>query len=134
MRKPMMIELGVAAVAITAVAGIAACGTAQSSTPASATATTTDVAAITGTTTATTTTISQADAERIAVATVPGGRVTETRLDTDRGRAVWNVHLSAPNGKVEIKVDVQTGAVRRDDDNGLPSTTSSRSDDGSGHG
>jgi hypothetical protein len=129
MRKPTMIQLGIVSAAIIAVTGLAACAGGQS--PVSPTsATSTAVPATTGTTATTPTAISQADAERVALAAVPGSRVTETRLETDRGRTVWNVHLSTPNGNVEIKVDPQTGTVVVD---GGLSTSVSRSDDGPGH-
>ena len=132
MRKATMIQLGIASAAIIAVTGLSACAGAQSpiSTSTSTSTTSTTIPATAGTTAATTTAISQADAERVALAAVPGSRVTETRLETDRGRAVWNVHLSTPTGSVEIKVDTQTGTIVAD---GQPSTTASRSDDGPGH-
>jgi uncharacterized membrane protein YkoI len=130
MRKPTMIQLGIASAAIIAVTGLAACAGAQSPISTSTSTTSTTIPATAGTTAATTTAISQADAERVALAAVPGSRVTETRLETDRGRTVWNVHLSTPNGSIEIKVDAQTGTIVAD---GQPSTTASRSDDGPGH-
>ncbi len=132
MRKSMLIGAGLAAAAILAVAGIA-----------SANATTTTVPPATATPQVTTTNaINQADAEQAALAAVPGSAVTETRLDTDNGRTVWNVHLSTPNSAVEVKVDAQTGAVRIDDGNdgstaAPPTSTSDHhgggSDDGSGY-
>ena len=129
MLTPTMIRLGIASAAVVAVMGLAACAGTQS--PISPTSTTsTAVPATTGTTAATPTAIGQADAERVALAAVPGSRVSETRLETDRGRTVWNVHLSTPNGNVEIRVDAQTGTVVVD---GGPSNTVSRSDDGPGH-
>jgi uncharacterized membrane protein YkoI len=120
MRKPTMTQLGVASFAIIALMGFAACAEAQSPASTSTSDTSTTVPATTSapanaTATATTgTAISQADAERIALAAVPGSRVTETRLQNDRDRAVWNVHLSTPTGNVEIKVDQQTGSVIKD--------------------
>ncbi|MEV6963811.1 PepSY domain-containing protein [Hamadaea sp. NPDC051192] len=60
--------------------------------------------------------ISRAEAERIALAKVPGARVVETERDVEGGRAVWNVHLiTAKGAKVEVKVDLSTGAARIDD-------------------
>ena len=68
---------------------------------------------------------------------VAGGTVTETRLDVDNGRPVWNVHLSTPNGPVEVKVDAQTGEVRIDDDalgvDADPGLSDVDGDDGPGH-
>ncbi len=115
MRKSVMIGVGVTSAAAVLAAGLAACGTTRSPGPGSPSAipsaTTTAPATPTPTATAA---VSRADAERLAVAAVPGGRVTETRLDTDNGRTVWNVHLSTPTGEVEVKVDAKTGAVHVD--------------------
>ena len=126
MRKSVLIGAGLAAGAILAVAGIA-----------SANATTTVPPATATPQVATTNAINQADAEHAALAAAPGGSVTETRLDTDNGQTVWNVHLSTPNGIVEVKVDAQTGAVRIDDGNdastaGPTTSTSADSDDNGG--
>jgi uncharacterized membrane protein YkoI len=129
MSKPTMMRLGIAAAAVIAVTGLAACAGAQSSTPTTSTTSTT-IPATTGATGATPTVMGQADAERVALAAVPGSRVTETRLEAFRGRTVWNVHLSTPNGNVEIRVDAQTGTVVVD---GGPGTTTGNSDDGPGH-
>jgi Peptidase propeptide and YPEB domain len=128
MGKSLTTTAGVASAAIIAVAAMSACGT----TPSPSSGSTSAVPPVTiSTAVATTpTTISQADAERLAVAAVLGGRVTEIRPDTDHGRAVWNVHLSTPNGNVEVKIDMQTGAVTV---NGQPITTTSSPDDGAGH-
>jgi hypothetical protein len=82
------------------------------------------------------TVISQADAEGIAQAAVPSSTVTESRVDTDNGRTVWNVHLSTPAGELEVKVDAQTGAVRIDDDQAQAGATTDDNDgddDGPGH-
>jgi Peptidase propeptide and YPEB domain len=105
MRKSIIVVAGFASAAVLAIAGIA-----------SANAGTGSRAGSTSQPAQVTTAISQADAERAAVAAVPGSTVTETKLDVDNGRAVWNVHLSTPNGPIEVKVDAETGAVRIDDD------------------
>lgn len=97
--------------------------------------------------------VSRAEAERIALRKVPGARIVETERDTDDGRAVWNVHLVTAGGsKVEVKVDVRTGAARIDDrretesgddhgrddsgtdDHGGHGSDDSGSDDHGGHG
>jgi uncharacterized membrane protein YkoI len=130
MRKSITVAAGLAAAAVLAIAGIAGIASANAGLGSPA-----------GTSTQQTRTsiaISQADAERAAVSAVAGGTVTETRLDVDNGRPVWNVHLSTPNGPVEVKVDAQTGEVRVDDDGALgvdtdPGLSDDDGDDGPGH-
>jgi hypothetical protein len=120
MRKSVGLGIGLASVAILAVAGIASANAATGSgtVPPSRQS-------------ATSTVISQADAERIAQAAVPDSTVRQSRLDTDNGRTVWNVHLSTPTGDLEVKVDAQTGAVRVDDDQaGAGATATSDDNDG----
>src|SRR5262245_57486509 len=107
MRKSIIVVAALASGAVLAIAGIAS---ANAGTGSRASSSTPPIQTVTATA------ISQADAARAAVAAVPGSTVTETRLDVDNGRAVWNVHLSTPTGPVEVKVDAQTGAVRIDDD------------------
>lgn len=118
MRKSVMIGIGLASATVIGVAWIASANAATGS--------------VTGTprqqATTTTTTVSKADAERIALAAVQGSTVVETRLDSDNGRTLWNVHLSTPGGTVEVKVDTQTGTVRLDDRDGAPSTGPSMGD------
>jgi len=108
MRKSIMVAAGLASAAVLAVAGVASANTGTGS-PARPPTDRTQA----------TTAISQADAERAAVSAVAGATVTETRLDVDNGGTVWNVHLSTPNGPVEVKVDAQTGEVRVDDNGAL---------------
>jgi hypothetical protein len=122
MRKPVIVGVGLLSVGILTAAGIAAANAATSSPG--------QVPTRHESTTSTATTIDQAEAERIAVAAVPGGTVTETHLDTDHGQAVWNVHLSTLDGEVEVKVDAQTGEARIDDDNDAEEAD----DDGDHHG
>ncbi|WP_067177280.1 PepSY domain-containing protein [Microtetraspora niveoalba] len=48
------------------------------------------------------------------LATVPGGRITELNLDTERGRTVWESDVITPDGvKHEVTVDAASGAVVR---------------------
>ncbi len=125
MRTSLTIGLGLAAAAVLAVAGIASAngsaGSSAATSPRQSTATTA---------------ISRADAEQIAMATVAGSTVTETRLDIENDRTVWNVHLSTSTGTVEVKVDAQTGNVRIDDDApGIaPGAGILDDDDNPGHG
>jgi len=127
MRKSIMVAAGLASAAVLAVAGVASANTGTGS-PARPP---TDRSQAT-------TAISQADAERAAVSAVAEATVTETRLDVDNGETVWNVHLSTPNGPVEVKVDAQTGEVRVDDNDALgvdadQGLSIDDGDDGPGH-
>jgi hypothetical protein len=124
-----MVGAGLASAALLAVAGIASANAAAGSPTVTVTRPSAGATAI-----------SQADAERTALAAVSGSTVTEARLDSDRGRIEWNVHLSTPSGVVEVKVDAQTGTVRIDDGDDAPSTGPTTgggidddSDDGTGH-
>src|SRR5262245_38560446 len=102
MRKAVIIGIGAASIAVLATVGIASASAANDR-PGSAS------------NSSVMTTVSQDEAEQLAVAAVDG-TVTETRLDTEHGRPVWNVHLATANGEVEVKVDAETGEVRVDDD------------------
>ncbi|GIH11910.1 PepSY domain-containing protein [Rugosimonospora africana] len=127
MRKLLIVPAGIATAAILAAAGI---GVANAATAGSAESHPTRQAATTPTASVG---ISRSDAERAAVAAVPGSTVIETRLDTDNGRTVWNVHLSTSDGVLEVKVDARSGAVRLDGDapgraGGAPSRNDDRGD------
>jgi uncharacterized membrane protein YkoI len=114
MRKSLMVPIGLVSAAVLAVAGIAAANAANAS-PSEPPATAA-VPATAATNGGTATAIGQAVAEQAALAAVPDSSVLETRLRSDNARLVWNVHLSAPGGVVEVRVDAQTGAVALDDD------------------
>jgi hypothetical protein len=125
MRKSVGLGIGVAAAALLAVAGIASANTSFGSATGTPIRQTAATAA---------TVISQADAEQIAQAAVPNSTVTESRLDTDNGRTVWNVHLSTPTGTVEVMVDAQNGSVRIDDNQaGAGPTATSDDNDADGN-
>jgi hypothetical protein len=52
--------------------------------------------------------ISQADAEKAALAASPGNTVDHTRLANENGTAFWDVDFTNGGG---VKIDAQTGAV-----------------------
>ena len=58
-------------------------------------------------------TVSQAQAQQIALAKVPGGIVKEAELEKEHGMLVWSVDISTPGSPniTEIQVDAKTGAV-----------------------
>jgi uncharacterized membrane protein YkoI len=105
MRKTLVIGAGVATAGVLAIAGITSANAATGSRPNRAAA---------AQSSAPTTTVSQAEAEERALAAFPGSTLVETRLDTDNGRLVWNVHLSTADGPVEVRVDAETGQLRID--------------------
>jgi len=113
MRKSVILGVGIVSAALAVAGGIAYAGAAPSNGSPSRPIASADV------------TISQADAEALALQAVPSGTVLETSPDLENGRPVWNVHLSTPDGTVEVKVDALTGAVRIDDDR-----NADRNDDG----
>jgi len=134
MRKPGLIAAGVAAAGVLAVAGI------TSTAPPTGVRT----GPVAATRTGAPTTVSQADAERIALARVPGSTVTGARLGTDNGHDVWTVHLSTADAHIDVRVDAETGDVRADDavgddsggvdDHGRPGSDGSDDDHANGHG
>ena len=57
--------------------------------------------------------ISRADAEKTALAKVPGGTVKEGELEKEKGRLIWSFDLTTPDTKdiTEVNVDAITGDV-----------------------
>src|SRR5258705_10436860 len=57
--------------------------------------------------------IARADAEKTALARVPGGKTISGNLERADGRAVWSFDISMPGSKniTEVHVDARTGAV-----------------------
>ena len=57
--------------------------------------------------------ISRADAERTALAKVPGGTIKEGGLEKEKGKLVWSFDIAKPGDKniTEIQVDAITGAI-----------------------
>ena len=58
-------------------------------------------------------TVSRADAEKTALARVPGGTVKEGELEKEKGKLVWSFDIAAPGASdiKEVQVDAMTGAV-----------------------
>lgn len=57
--------------------------------------------------------VSRADAEKAALAKVPGGTVKEGELEKEKGKLIWSFDISTP-GSTDIKevhVDAITGQV-----------------------
>lgn len=57
--------------------------------------------------------ISRADAERTALAKVPGGSVKEGELEKEKGKLIWSFDIATAGTKdvTEVQVDAITGEV-----------------------
>jgi hypothetical protein len=57
--------------------------------------------------------VSRADAEKTALAKVPGGTVKEGELEKEKGKLIWSFDISIPDSKdiKEVQVDAITGEV-----------------------
>ena len=57
--------------------------------------------------------VSKRDAEKIALARVPNGTVTESAIENEHGRLVWSFDLASPgtNDVTEVQVDAVTGEI-----------------------
>ncbi|GAA2091581.1 PepSY domain-containing protein [Actinomadura alba] len=78
------------------------------------------------------TAIDRAEAVRIALRTVPGGRIESVERETEHGRAVWDIDVIAGAAEHDLDIDARTGEVlrhRKDDDKG----DDDRGHDDSGH-
>jgi hypothetical protein len=57
--------------------------------------------------------ISRADAEKAALAKVPGGTIKEGELEKEKGKLIWSFDISTPGSSdiKEVQVDAITGTV-----------------------
>jgi hypothetical protein len=57
--------------------------------------------------------VSKPEAERIALAKVPGGTIKSSELEKEKGKLVWSFDIATPGSKdiTEILVDAVTGEV-----------------------
>ena len=57
--------------------------------------------------------VSRADAEKIALAKVPGGSIKEGELEKEKGKLIWSFDIATPGTKdiTEVQVDAVTGEV-----------------------
>jgi uncharacterized membrane protein YkoI len=56
-------------------------------------------------------TVTAAQARQIAQQQLPGATVTQTSLDREHGRAVWEVDLTGNHHGHEVSIDAATGKV-----------------------
>jgi len=57
--------------------------------------------------------ITQAEAEKTALAKVPDGKIKATELEKEHGNLIWSFDISMPKSKniTEVQVDAQTGKI-----------------------
>lgn len=57
--------------------------------------------------------VSKDDAQKTALAKVPGGAVKEGELEKEHGKLIWSFDITTPDSKdiMEVAVDAVTGAV-----------------------
>jgi uncharacterized membrane protein YkoI len=57
--------------------------------------------------------ITKAEAEKIALAKVPGGTIKEGGIEEEKGKVIWSFDIATPGTKdiTEVQVDAMTGAV-----------------------
>src|SRR4051794_13409561 len=57
--------------------------------------------------------ISKAEAKKIALAKVPGGKIKEAELEDEKGKLIWSFDIATKGTKniTEVQVDAVTGAV-----------------------
>lgn len=63
--------------------------------------------------------VSEPDARKTALDSIPGSQVTETDLEHEDGRLAWEFHLSTADARYEVYVDAADGRIfktERDDD------------------
>jgi len=57
--------------------------------------------------------VSKADAERTALAQVPGGMIKEGELEKEKGKLIWSFDIATPGTKdiTEVQVDAISGGI-----------------------
>ncbi len=60
--------------------------------------------------------INQADAEKIALGSVPGGEVVASELEDENGVIVYGVEIKSANTVNDVKVNANTGAIVKSDE------------------
>jgi uncharacterized membrane protein YkoI len=57
--------------------------------------------------------ITKAEAEKIALAKVPGGTIKEGDIEKEKGKVIWSFDIATPGTKdiTEVQVDAMTGAI-----------------------
>jgi len=57
--------------------------------------------------------ITQAEAEKTALAKVPGGKIESAELENEHGKVIWSFDISTPHSPniAEVQVDAKTGKI-----------------------
>lgn len=57
--------------------------------------------------------VSKAEAEKIALAKVPGGTIKEGEIEKEKGKVIWSFDIATPGSAnlTEVQVDANTGAI-----------------------
>src|SRR4051812_35275923 len=57
--------------------------------------------------------VSRSDAEKAALAKVPGGTIKEGELEKEKGKVIWSFDIATPGTKdiTEVHVDANTGQI-----------------------
>jgi hypothetical protein len=57
--------------------------------------------------------VSRTDAEKIALAKVPGGSIKEGEIEREKGKVIWSLDVATPGTTdiTEVQVDAMTGEV-----------------------
>ena len=57
--------------------------------------------------------ITQKEAEKTALAKVPGGSIKDAELEKEHGKLIWSFDISTPDSKniTEVQVDAKSGAI-----------------------
>jgi uncharacterized membrane protein YkoI len=57
--------------------------------------------------------ITQAEAEKTALARVPAGKIKASELEKEHGKLIWSFDISTPKSRniTEIQVDAKTGKI-----------------------
>ena len=57
--------------------------------------------------------VSRAEAEKTALAKVPGGSIKEGDIEEEKGKLIWSFDITTPGSKniTEVAVDAKTGEV-----------------------
>ena len=57
--------------------------------------------------------ISRSDAEKIALAKVPGGTIKEAEIEKEKGKVIWSFDVATPGTAdiTEVQVDAMSGEI-----------------------
>src|SRR5690349_21219415 len=57
--------------------------------------------------------VSRAEAEKIAVAKVPGGTIKEVEIEKEKGKVIWSFDIATPGTAdiTEVQVDAANGTI-----------------------